>query len=412
MKDVVIVVILSFCALMALKNPLYGLYGWFLVSFMNIHRLGWGLAISLQPGLAMAATTGIGIFLHPKNQFKWTRESQLVFLFWAFTLVTTIFSINQNLAWPKWVEFSKSVLFFFITIYLIDNFKDLRRIIILTTFCIAFYGLKGGLFSLVTGGQYRVFGPPNSFIADNNELALALNMTLPLIYWITIEASSSRKRLLWICLFILTTIGIIFTFSRGGFLTLILVGLLILRISNKRVLMFGLIALVFLIGSYYIGENWIARMETIPNFEQENSALDRLVAWKVALRFALDHILLGGGFNVMGPEVYALYGVESKIVSHSIYFGTLVEHGFIGLGIYLLIFASTITNMRRLKKTIIDKKIIDLLSAIIISLIAFLFGGLFYERQYFDYAFYFISLSAVIKLIVNQDRMSLSVRSI
>ena len=46
---------------------------------------------------------------------------------------------------------------------------------------IGFYGVKGGIFTIVTGGVYRVQGPPGTFIAGNNEIGLAIAMTIPLL---------------------------------------------------------------------------------------------------------------------------------------------------------------------------------------------------------------------------------------
>ena len=39
-------------------------------------------------------------------------------------------------------------------------------------FASAFYGVKGGIFTIMHGGDYRVWGPEDSFIEGNNELAL------------------------------------------------------------------------------------------------------------------------------------------------------------------------------------------------------------------------------------------------
>jgi hypothetical protein len=40
-----------------------------------------------------------------------------------------------------------------------------------TTLSLALLGAKGGVFTLMTAGSYRVWGPPGSFIEDNNEFA-------------------------------------------------------------------------------------------------------------------------------------------------------------------------------------------------------------------------------------------------
>lgn len=44
-----------------------------------------------------------------------------------------------------------------------------------------FIGFKGGVFALAHGFSYMVQGPDDTFYGGNNEIGLALNMTLPLI---------------------------------------------------------------------------------------------------------------------------------------------------------------------------------------------------------------------------------------
>ena len=46
---------------------------------------------------------------------------------------------------------------------------------------IGFYGFKGGIFTLTSGGDNHVLGPEGSFIFGNTEIGLALIMALPLI---------------------------------------------------------------------------------------------------------------------------------------------------------------------------------------------------------------------------------------
>ena len=52
------------------------------------------------------------------------------------------------------------------------------------------YGVKGGIFTLLTGGGYSVYGPAGTFIGGNNEIGLALIMTVPLMRYLQI----SRRR--------------------------------------------------------------------------------------------------------------------------------------------------------------------------------------------------------------------------
>ena len=52
---------------------------------------------------------------------------------------------------------------------------------------LGFYGVKGGIFTIVNGGVYRVQGPLGTFIGGNNEMALALVMTMPLMRYLQLQ---------------------------------------------------------------------------------------------------------------------------------------------------------------------------------------------------------------------------------
>ena len=53
------------------------------------------------------------------------------------------------------------------------------------------YGVKGGIFTLATGGGYHVMGPATTFIGGNNEIGLALIMTIPLMRYLQLQAQSA-----------------------------------------------------------------------------------------------------------------------------------------------------------------------------------------------------------------------------
>ena len=79
-----------------------------------------------------------------------------------------------------------------------------------------YYGVKGGLFTIATGGHFHVLGPAASIIGDNNQLALALLMTLPFANFL--RGQVADKRIAWILLagIVLTLISIIGSYSRGA----------------------------------------------------------------------------------------------------------------------------------------------------------------------------------------------------
>src|SRR4029434_7558973 len=73
-------------------------------------------------------------------------------------------------------------------------------------------------------------------------------------------------------------------------------------------------------------------------YEQDQSALGRLGAWRFAINLAHDRPLMGGGFDVFNPEAFQRWAPDVRFQdSHSIWFQVLAMHGYVGLGIYLLL---------------------------------------------------------------------------
>src|SRR5207253_1536403 len=90
-----------------------------------------------------------------------------------------------------------------------------RQFLLVIAVSLGFYGFKGGLFGLTTGGHFMVLGPGDSIIGANNNLGLALNMCLPLLWYLAREESGWRRRILQ-SMFFLTIPAIMFTYSRAS----------------------------------------------------------------------------------------------------------------------------------------------------------------------------------------------------
>jgi hypothetical protein len=80
---------------------------------------------------------------------------------------------------------------------LIHGKERIQLLVWVTAVSIGFYGIRGGIFTILTGGNYRVYGPEETFIADNNQLGLALTMILPLLYYSSRSSALTRAARSW-----------------------------------------------------------------------------------------------------------------------------------------------------------------------------------------------------------------------
>jgi len=325
--------------------------------------------------------------------------------------ITTLFSIYPDESFQQLIKVYKIQIGTFMTLILIRNREEVNKLLWVITLSIGFFGIKGGIFTISTGGGHRVWGPPSTYIEGNNELALALLMIIPLFLYLKSTVSQVWvKRAINISV-LLCCISAIGSYSRGAFLALIaMMFMLWLKTSNK--IISGTLALIFFILVFsFMPEQYFSRLDTINTYEQDSSAMSRINAWLVAMNVASDRFF-GGGFNFWSDAVFAQY-TSTNIgyqAAHSIYFSVLGEHGFIGLFLFLLFFFLTWRNASFLIKAGKDNKANQwagiLARMIQVSLIAYASGGAFLSLSYFDLPYHLAIILVIVRSIIERSEES------
>ena len=413
MRDLLLLAIIVGGSLYALKRPWIGVMMWTWVSLMNPHeQFGW---YSAQWPVAsiVAVCTMLGLLFtrDRQNPFQgapaWTL---LAFIGWI--CVTLPLSIYFNDSLPLWIRSMKIFLMTFVTLALLTTRQRIDSYVWVIVGSLGFYGLKGGVFTLATGGNYRVWGP-GGFIGGNNELALALVMTIPLMRYLQQRASHRWLRLALGLTMLLTAITVLGSYSRGA-LVAISVMLLFMWWKGDRKIVLGLalVAAVPVILSL-MPEAWWSRMDTIGNYEQDASAMGRINAWKMAWNLALDRSF-GGGFMVSTGPVFQTYAPDPTDVhaAHSIYFQVLGEHGFVGLLLFVAIGASTWMAARRLVRDFASipgaKWAADLGTMVQVSMLGYAAGGAFLSLAYFDLPYDLVSVIVAVGLVCRRAAVAVS----
>ena len=130
-------------------------------------------------------------------------------------------------------------------------------------------------------------------------------------------------------------------------------------------------------------------MNTINNYEEDGSAMGRINAWWMAWNLARDHFF-GGGFDATTVENFLRYApvAHDLHAAHSIYFQILGEHGFVGLGLFLMLWLFTWVSAGRLHKLGTANPetgwLSDLGGMCQVSLVGYAVGGAFLSLAYFD----------------------------
>lgn len=405
MRDIAVTLICIIGWIYTLKRPYIGVLLWSWLSYMNPHRLCWGFAYE-APLAQITAIVLLSSMLISKEtkKFPLNRITSLWIIFILFMGITTVFAYFKVDAALQYKQVIKIQLIVFLTMMLITDMDKLNKLIWVIVLSIGYFSVKGGLFTLLTGGAFRVWGPPGTYIEDNNGLAVAVLMVIPLMIYLyqTNDKKWIKQGLLAAIVFSLFTV--VGSQSRGALLAIIAVGAFYWTKSQSKVGSGILIALLAVSLFTFMPESWHQRMGGIENYQEDGSAMGRINAWKYAYN-AANHNLLGVGFEAWSPQTFALYAPNPNDVhaAHSIYFSVLADHGWIGLFLYLLIYFMAWRKLVRIIKQTAKKEELkhfhSLAKMLQVGFIAYLVGGAFLSLSYFDLPWHLISIVIILERI-------------
>jgi putative inorganic carbon (HCO3(-)) transporter len=390
MRDLLIVSIVLVAAVLALRQPWIGVMNWTWLSIMNPHRYAWGFASTAPVAAIAAASTLVALMLTKERQSPF--QGAPVWILAVFTLWITLswqFGVDPAGDYAQWDKVMKIYLMTFVALALLQNRYQMMAFVWVTVGSLAILGAKGGLFTVMTGGSYRVWGPPGTFIGGNNEFALALIMIIPLLHFLQLQVEHKWVRHGFSVTMLLCTRRQLGSHSRGALLAIMAMGAMFWWRSQKKGVMSVLIVVVVLALIPMMPEEWFGRMETIENYKEDASAMGRINAWIVAWEVAKAHFF-GGGMSYQHPEFFYAYGTYETVVraAHSIYFQILGNHGFIGLGLFLLLWFSTYRTagwLRKQARSVPEAKwTADLGAMVQVGLVGYAAGGAFLSLGYFD----------------------------
>jgi probable O-glycosylation ligase (exosortase A-associated) len=390
MRDLFVTAVIFGLIPFIFKRPWVGILVWSWLSYMNPHRLAWGFAFDFPFNLIVALVTIVSFMASKeKKEMVWTRETIVLLIFIGWMLVTTIFAFYPQYAWLQWDKVWKIQLMVFLTALILKERQHLHWLIWVIALSLGFYGVKGGIFTIVHGGIYRVQGPEGTFIGGNNELALALVMVIPLIRYLHLQETRKLIKIGLASAMVLTGVAAIGSQSRGGLVAMAAMGLFLWIKSRSKFFTGIYIAGAVAIIASVMPQEWYDRMGTIKTYQEDQSAQGRINAWHTAFNVAKDRIT-GGGFEMWFPPVFRQYAPDPSNVRdvHSIYFEIMGEQGFIGFGLFMLLGLMAWIRARqvikRCKKDPDNKWASDLASMTQVSLIGYAAGGSFLGMAYFD----------------------------
>ena len=411
MRDALVALTLLGMVPFMLRAPVMALLAWIWIGVMNPHRLTYGWAYDFPFALAVAVVLFISCLVNyrkleapPPTAFSFALIGFLVWL-----NVSPMFSLHPEHELPLWSRALKIQVMVVAALFIVNRRESIHWMVLVAAASVAFFGVKGGFFTLISGGNYLVWGPPNSFIEDNNTLALATLMVVPLLRYLHLQATRRSVRAIYAISMVLCLVAVVGSYSRGALLALGASVVFFAWKSRARVVLTLLLSVAVVITLTLMPDRWFDRMGTIQNYDELQSVQGRFNAWWMCWNLAKDRLPIGGGFAIYEPDVFAKYAPDPLDLhaAHSIYFQVLGEHGFVGLALFLMIFGTTYWNARWVIRRTSGRPDLrwanDLARMVQVGLVAYGVGGAFLSLSYFDLPYYMAIAAAAARTVVSRE---------
>jgi hypothetical protein len=275
-----------------------------------------------------------------------------------------------------------------------------------------------GFFSLSHGGR-----GPGGFLGDENDLALAMCTALPFA-WFGLERAPGTQRFIAAGMGVMMILGVVASFSRGGFVGLVCVVLFCVATSRRRLLNLGLLAVGAGLFLLLASPEYKAEMATISDTD-DGTASDRKFLWTTATNIWLEYPILGAGgqnFNFIAGEHQPTDPPWDKpeyqernwsgTTVHSLYYQTLSEQGTVGIVLLAYLAIAHLRLLQRLRRDVRRRRDAprDLVreteqwgGALMGGVIGFLAAGAFISVAYYPYLFYFSGLGVALDAWVRRE---------
>ena len=339
----------------------YQVLFWGVITIYAIEYMGLGNYIPGANKVPLFLSAAIFIVSYLKHNgrgiFKFGQTKAILFLF-LHTSISIAYAVVTTYAFRVFKGQAGYIILFISTYLVLGNARQIHRF--MTAFvifhCFVLLVNLETLSATMRAGSFKA----GYFLGDGNDLSWSLTIFLPFALYLIFQKRS------WVAKCILSASALLFVASivrlgsRGAFLAIVSATCYLVIYSRKKGVAVMLALLVGITMIAIAPSFYLDRIKTIRTYQEDSSALGRIMAWKAAARMAVGHPfgVGAGNFNTAYGRFYRPSEVDERIwrpqrwiSPHSIYFQVLGEYGIIGLATLLtLLFLNFRDNHRQMNQ--------------------------------------------------------------
>ena len=358
------------------------------------------------------------IILAAKGGIRWARQSWLLLSFLAVAVATVPLATNWFVAYTFAYNLTLILVGYFAITGVLRDERHLRRFLILLVGIHIYLGIKALLGyaerTFTTSGYTSTGTVAGSFLGDDNDLALALNIALPLAIYLFRRAPTRPRRFFWGLGALVILVTVVLTFSRGGFIGLSAMALFGILTSRNTAKTFAVLAFATMLLLAVAPHQYWQRIQTIEDTNEGTAQLRRYY-WAAARRIFLDSPIWGvggGNFGVLLPEYAIEFPFELRRnqwgrVAHSLYFELLAEFGLLGV---CLVGMTLIVNVRDVNRVIANGRhrkcslsVWQLAESLKLSWVGFGVSAAFLSVLTYPHLYYLTALTVVVRTLAQEE---------
>ena len=344
----------------------------------------------------------------------WPLEMKMMTLMWVtgFLLMPIALSPQDSFT-VLFDPLIKALIVFIILINLVETRARLRLLLHAMVFSELLFAL-GGIKTFLTGGyggksfNHRIEGLGTMF-ANPNDLASVLTVMLPFAVIFALTRQGMVRLFYFVCAGV-GAVAVLFTFSRSGFLALVLsLGLIVWKLSRGRRarIWFAAVVIAGVLSMAMPGTYWV-RLSTIfnPETDTTNSAQERREVMKRAAELAVKRSIIG-----IGAGNFYIYSIK-EMRAHNSYLETAAELGLVGLIAYLVLIFAPMRSLRRVQhETRPDgarpERELHIISICLqASFVAYIIYGFFGSVQYLYFLYFNVAYVVAFRQILAAEKLA------
>ena len=346
-----------------------------------------------------------------------TREIRIAALLLVWAVVTIPFSYWPGGSINLLTElYLKTLAIFLLIVNVVSTVRRLRIVAwALTLMSVplalqAVENFSGGVY--VRGGVdqavKRIVGYEAGLTQNPNDLALMLNLIMPLAVALFLTTHAPWARIGLFGIVALQVVAIVATFSRAGFLTLAVVLISALASSGRSdrhwawtVLIVAIVCVPLLPTAYVSHLFTITDIDTDPT----GSAQDRWAQQVAAVHYLIAHPLIGAG---LGQNILAMNEVVGPawLVVHNAYLQYAIDLGLPGLVLFVLLFVASVRSAGRAARVAAarsdGRELSVLANGIRTSLLALAVAAFFSPVAYHAHFYYLAGLAVAARAMADR----------